>query len=139
MTVSREELLRYYESLNDEALLDLYLSGELTPLAVGVAGDELLRRGIEHPEPSKDAMVPRDTPFQRDLVMLTRLWTPMEAEMLRARLHAEGVNAFVADAQIVQTTALMPIAFGGVRVMVPESQLELAKEILKGVEAEQQT
>lgn len=136
MTVTREELSEYYKSLDDEALLDLYLSGELTPLAQGVASDELRRRGINHAELSKDAGAPKGTTPRRDLVMLTRLWTPIEAEMLRARLHAEGVNAFVFDAQIVQTTALMPLAFGGVRVMVPASQLDLAQEILRGIQAE---
>ena len=52
--------------------------------------------------------------------------------MLQARLELEGVPAVVTDTQIAQN--LVPLAVGGVRVLVPESYLPRAREIALGVE-----
>jgi hypothetical protein len=144
MTVTRQSLSEYYESLNDEALRDLFHSGELTALAQEVAGTELQRRGIsiqsaltptKEPPRDEEAAKELDERGEGKLVLLAQLWTAAEAEMLRGRLNAEGVDAIIADAQVVQTTAMMSLAFGGVRVLVPESQLERARDIVKAVEA----
>src|SRR5579863_1344195 len=137
MTVTRQSLVEYYASLNDEELRRLLDSGELTALAKEVAADELRRRGIdvaaaEGDEPPTEEGSPTEgaETGKGDLVLLARYASPMEAEMVRGRLAAEGLLAFVADAHIVQMTGLMSQAFGGVRVLIPESQLARAREIL---------
>lgn len=64
-----------------------------------------------------------------DLVEVARFLTPTEAYILQGRLLADGVPAVVADAGLVQTNALLAIAVGGVRVMVPASFRSAAGEI----------
>jgi hypothetical protein len=116
MTITRQSLSEYYERLNDEALCDLFHSGELTALAQEVAGAELQHRGINIEgaiAPIKESL--RDEEVAKELeergegklVVLARLGTSTEAEMLRGRLNAAGVNAIIADAEIVQMTAIM--------------------------------
>jgi hypothetical protein len=69
-----------------------------------------------------------------DLVLIARFFTPVEAQMLQSRLQAEGVPAVVADAQTVGVNPLLTMALGGVRVLVPESDFERAREIVSAIE-----
>jgi hypothetical protein len=139
MTVSRQSLADYYARLTDDELRRLLDSGELTSLAVEVAGEELRRRGIEVSDVTgEEPPMEQDEAGSVNLVLLARFLSPMEAEMARGRLTAEGVDAVIADAQIVQMAALMSLAFGGVRVLVPEPQLARALEILKAIGAGEQ-
>jgi Putative prokaryotic signal transducing protein len=137
--VTRQSLAEYYDRLNDDELQRLFHSGELTSLAMEVATEELRRRGIDvagaesEGPPSEEEGPPteRDETSSGGLVLLARYASPMEAEIVCARVAAEGVFAVVADAHIVQMTGLMSYAFGGVRVLVLKSQLAQAREILE--------
>jgi hypothetical protein len=53
--------------------------------------------------------------------------------MLQSRLEIEGVPAVIADANMVQVYPLLSVAVGGVRVLVPDSYLERAREIAAAV------
>jgi hypothetical protein len=75
------------------------------------------------PEPAPEPEI------EGDLVEVARLLDPVEAEMLRGRLEAEGVPAMVADTHAAHM--LFRSLIGGVRVLVPEAGLERAREILK--------
>jgi rubredoxin len=55
---------------------------------------------------------------------------PEEAHLLRMRLEAGGVTAFVQDEYMVQMDWLYSNAIGGVRVQIAEEDVEAAKEIL---------
>src|SRR5439155_6590333 len=55
-------------------------------------------------------------------------WRGMEAELIRIRLQNEGILCSLDNQAIAQTYSNM---LGGVRVQVPEDQLEAAREILK--------
>ena len=55
--------------------------------------------------------------------------------MLKACLESNGVDATVADAHLVQANEFLTTAVGGVRVLVPDAQLERAQEILRAYEA----
>jgi len=66
-----------------------------------------------------------------DWLMVARCLDPTEAHLLRACLEAAGLDAMVADANLVQTHSLIAVAVGGARVMVPEAQLEHAKAVLE--------
>lgn len=63
---------------------------------------------------------------------------PEEAHMLRLRLQAGGVPAFIQDENMVQTDWLYSNAIGGVRVQIDEDDEDRANEILQdpGIEGE---
>src|SRR5271165_2356314 len=128
MDVTPESLAEKFRLYSDEELLELFRSGDLTEMAQSIAHIELASRRIDpgppappvspapdqQPEPEPDP----EPVVQGDLVMVARMLNPIEAEMLRGRLEAEGVPAMVADTLAYQTNALK-LAIGGVRVMVP--------------------
>jgi len=145
MTVTRESLLDRFQPLNDEELLGLFRSGELTDLANDVAAEELRRRGVDVAKPATEphtASAREDASGSEDeapsgggdLVLIARLFTPIEAHMLQSRLEAEGVPAVVTDGHIVGVNPLLTMAVGGVRVLVPESDVERAREIMRAIE-----
>lgn len=61
----------------------------------------------------------------------TEVW---EAHILRARLEAEGVIAIVADQHLIGANWFYSNALGGVRVQVPVSQLDTARQVLSALE-----
>ena len=56
---------------------------------------------------------------------------PEEAHLLRMRLEAGGVAAYILDENMVQMDWAYSNAIGGVRVQIAEEDVEDAKEILK--------
>ena len=133
MAVTAHSLLEQYQLLNDSELLAEFHSNELTTLAKSVAGEELQRRGIDVAQPVIEQAAEDDASPEKDLVMVARLSTPAEAEMLRGRLEVEGVPAIVVDAHTVQALALFALAVGGVRVLVPASYADRAMAIVRKV------
>jgi hypothetical protein len=69
-------------------------------------------------------------PSDGDLCIVARYYIPTEAHIVRGCLTAARIPAIVVDDNLVQTNALLTAAVGGVRVMVPESYLQQAKEII---------
>lgn len=55
---------------------------------------------------------------------------PEEAHLLRLRLGAGGVDAYVQDENMIQMNWLYSDAIGGVRVQIAEDDLEAAREIV---------
>jgi Putative prokaryotic signal transducing protein len=143
MTPTRESLLERFQLLSDEELLALFQSGDLIDTAREVAAAELWQRGVDLAKPAADAQAPSEDTFASadegtlvsgDLMLIARVFTPIEAHMLQSRLEAEGVPAVVADAHIVQANPFLTMAVGGVRVLVPESHAEQAREIMRAIE-----
>ena len=66
------------------------------------------------------------------LITVARFREPWEAHMLRGRLEAEGIPASVAHEFVIAVDWLLSNAIGGVRVQVPLSCTEDAKEIEAG-------
>jgi Putative prokaryotic signal transducing protein len=65
------------------------------------------------------------------LRICTRFLLPLDAEIFAARLQAEGIDARVMDADTLYVNgAVGSLGMGGVRVMVPESQLADAQRVL---------
>lgn len=54
--------------------------------------------------------------------------------MLRGCLQAEGIPATLGDAQTIQTDALLTVALGGIRVMVPAPIAEAARSTVDAFE-----
>ena len=73
-------------------------------------------------------------PPSGELVTVTRLFNSLEAEMLRGCLKAEGIPATLGDAQTIQTDALLTVALGGIRVMVPGPFAEAARSTVDAFE-----
>jgi hypothetical protein len=135
MDVTPESLAEKFRLYDDDELLELFRSGGLTEIAQSIARVELASRGIDparlaapsSPLPDADP----EPAVEGDLVMVARLYNPLEAEMLRGRLESEGVPAMVADTQTAQVNPFYKLAIGGVRVMVPEAYLAQAREIVR--------
>lgn len=70
-----------------------------------------------------------------DFVRVATCNTPTEAYLLRGVLESAGLAPQVADANIVQANNWMTPAMGGVRVLVPASQVAAAKQAMAEFEA----
>ena len=66
----------------------------------------------------------------RDLLVVAKYLVPTDAYVVQGCLAASGIPAVVADANHVQADLLIAPALGGVRVLVPESFLPQARDIL---------
>lgn len=60
---------------------------------------------------------------------------PIEANILKARLEAEGIAAFVFDEHLIRMNWLYSNALGGAKVKVHEDRVEAAEEIIQAIEA----
>ena len=58
-----------------------------------------------------------------------RFWAPSEAYLFAGRLRAEGIVAFTAGDQHVSNNWMAAIALGGVRVQVPNDEIEHARDV----------
>lgn len=67
------------------------------------------------------------------LVTIATFGLPVEAHIARSKLESEGIDAIVADDNIVSINWLYSSAVGGVKLQVPESQALRAREILDAV------
>jgi hypothetical protein len=138
MSVTRQTLVDHFRLLSDEDLLAQFQSGELTEMAKEVAGSELTGRNIDCSEPGVESLLDETSAEDDaavdtgDLELVARYATAAEAYMLQGRLEQEGVPAIVADALTAQN--LVPLATGGVRVLVPEAYLSRAREIASAIE-----
>ncbi|MBW8312902.1 MAG: DUF2007 domain-containing protein [Rhizobium sp.] len=134
MTVSTRDLERRYRNMPDEEVVAYCRSGTLLPAALEVARAEARRRGLDI-ESDMDAGDPDDFPPPGDLVTVARFLTVIEAQVLEARLLAEGIGASVTDAHQFQAMQGFNVSLQSVRVQVPEFQVALAQQVLAAVEA----
>lgn len=65
------------------------------------------------------------------MITIATFSKPEEAHLLRMRLEANGIPAFVQDENLVQMDWLYSNAIGGVRVQIYEEDIPQAKELLK--------
>jgi hypothetical protein len=70
------------------------------------------------------------------LEVCARFLLPLEAQIFAARLAAEGITARVMDSNSLYSDGFVAgLGSGGIRVMVPRSQMEAAKRVLAAVNA----
>ena len=125
-------LMQTFCEMSDGELIERWSSGRLSEIAVAVARRELARRKLavsefveaklRNEEESADSGVSLQT--------VARSLDPLEVEMLRARLQAEGITAFAVDQGINQINALYSIAVGGIRLMVASEHAHQARQII---------
>jgi hypothetical protein len=133
-------LTETFRGYSDEYLRERILSGALTELAVSVAQQELKSRGLEAPPPPPPESAEDDATFEapaEEFVTVARILNPLTAQILQARLAAEGVRAVLGDANMAQTYNLIAIAIGGAKIRVPRSQVAAANEILAAIRSGQ--
>ncbi|HEX9952292.1 MAG TPA: DUF2007 domain-containing protein [Rubricoccaceae bacterium] len=65
------------------------------------------------------------------LVTIATFGPPFEAEIARGHLESEGIEAVVADGDLVMANWMYSAAIGGVKVLVPESDAGRARSILE--------
>lgn len=58
-----------------------------------------------------------------------------EAQIIKGRLEAENINVFLADEYTVDTDPLVSNAIGGVKLQVYTEQTEMAKDIIRAIDA----
>ncbi|CAG4885186.1 conserved protein of unknown function [Georgfuchsia toluolica] len=133
---NRDELTKYFAGLADDYLLETFESGTLTPLAFEIAEAELSRRGIPHP-----SSLPVEEEIKSDdgdpvhLETIARSFKSQRLEILRARLEAEGIPAFVMDGNMNQAFSVASPALGGARLQVPRQYVTQAKEIIAAIDS----
>ena len=122
-----ERLRRTFSELADEELLRRCTSGGLTELAQSIAMAEVLARGLTLPPKPPPARQPE---YQGDWVIVAEYLSFAEVHILRSLLQGAGIPAEVADAQLVQTDALLIPALRGARLRVPATRLAEAQEVM---------
>lgn len=111
-------------------------SGNLTELAQDVAASELRQRGVEFQQlPRAQEPAPDPEPSVSGFTTVYRTMSLSEAQLLRARLAAEGFPPYVADEHTVQTDQLLAPAMGGFKVRVPTEMADAARQLLSQIQA----
>jgi hypothetical protein len=129
MGPSRSSLVETFRELTDDELVSRCTSGELTDFAPSIALEELRARGLELP---RDPPVPQqpEQGYLGDWVTVAKYLSYTEVHILRSCLEAAGVPAEVADAQLVQTDALLTPAMRGASVRVPANYAGVARKVI---------
>ncbi|WP_055142971.1 putative signal transducing protein [Jiulongibacter sediminis] len=65
-----------------------------------------------------------------EMIILTSYTYPHEAQVAKLKLDAEGIHSYLKDELTVQAQHFLSPAFGGVKLMVKQEDLELAKKHL---------
>ena len=91
---------------------------------------------LPYPAPGRATSQSRadEEPPHGDFVTVTRVFNSLEAEMLRGCLEAESIPAMLGDAQTIQTDTLLTVALGGIRVMVPATFADAARQTVEAFE-----
>jgi hypothetical protein len=135
---SRESLIEYFAGLADDYLRETLASGTLTAAAAAVAGAELDRRGLARPATAAPAAAADSEPISAEdatLVTVARSLGGQRLEILRARLQAEGIPAFVMDGNTNQAYSLISIAMGGARLQVPRRHEAEARQLISLIQS----
>ena len=121
MEIEPEEIKRTYAEMSDEGLLSINRN-DLTELAQPYYDAEIAERGLHH-ESSSD--VETDAGHE-ELVVVETFVSPEEAALGRALLRSAEIPAYLENELTSAWTGI-----GGLRLMVPKSVFEQAKEILE--------
>ncbi len=121
MKIEPEDIRRAYAEMSDEGPLSIN-QNDLTELAQQYYDAEIDGRGLHH-ELSSD--VERDADHE-ELVVVDTFVSPEEAALGRALLRSAEIPAYLENELTSAWTGI-----GGLRLMVPRSVFEQAREILE--------
>ncbi len=68
-----------------------------------------------------------------DLVVIASVSQPIEADLIKARLEADGIPVFLKDYETINANWLYSNLLGGVKIVVREDDAARAKQILDEV------
>lgn len=68
-------------------------------------------------------------------VIVARYFDPIEAQIARGLLLAEGIEAYVGDDQTALANWEWRLAIGGTKLRVPAAQAQRARDVLKAMDA----
>jgi hypothetical protein len=91
--------------------------------------EELRTRGLELPAPAPAQVEPAPE-YLGDWVIVARYLGYQEVHLQRAVLEGSGIPAVVADAELMQTDALLAPALRGASLRVPAAYAGQAREVL---------
>ena len=89
------------------------------------------------PDPGVETTAGADDAADDALVTLARYHFQEQANLLRGRLLADGIPAFVTNAHTTQALGYLRLAHGGVRVMVPAAREAAAREVIQALDSGQ--
>jgi hypothetical protein len=72
--------------------------------------------------------------FPNDLVTIARFYYLYEAELLAAKLEAEGIEAFIPDAMTISMDPFLANTIGGIRVQIRQADAQQARTVLAVVQ-----
>jgi hypothetical protein len=132
MSNPRRDLTETFREMSNAELVDRWLEGNLTELAIEVALAEFSRRGIQAPAiaPPQNGDDQTGNGDTVAFVTVARSLIPSNLHILCARLEAEGIAAFVVDDNITRMNSLWAVAVGGARLLVPREDAAEAKRII---------
>ncbi len=122
MQIDPEEFRRHYDSLSDEALLEID-SDELVDVARQCYEEELARRGIAFE--TEPVVAPAESEIHDEWVLAATYLTAEEANMAHAMLESAAIPARLASNNTSAWSGT-----GELRLMVPPEFLEEAEIIL---------
>lgn len=142
MNIPKEELVARFRELADEELVRRVEGGTLTELARQVAEEEMRTRGLvlttdDLDDADKDVMDELAAGMEVEeveLVTIAKFDNPVEANVLRACLDANGVFAHVWGEHLGVANVFLSTGSGGVRVQVRSDQVDEARELMAAIE-----
>jgi hypothetical protein len=140
--IDRARLVERFRDMSDEELL-ANMRNELTDVARELAVAEATRRGLDLPQAGAEKDTENAEPRievpegHGPLKLCARYLNPINAQVLAACLESHGLSAVVMDANTIFAAGVLfnSLPRGGVRVMVPESQLDAALKIRAAYDA----
>lgn len=132
MDVTAEDFRRHYESLSDEALLDIDTE-ELVELARNCHADEVARRGLDDAPPDDEEAAGGGEPLpaaQEELTCITEYDSHDEADLARGLLEAAEIPASLeSEPGVVRLMVAASLAKQALAMLVsPLSDEELAAQ-----------
>lgn len=77
---------------------------------------------------------PKNPDQNVDLKELIRVWGPVEAEIIKNLLESEGIPCFFKGLMLQTIYPFSADGLGEIKILVPEKDLERAKDLLKNLE-----
>jgi hypothetical protein len=78
----------------------------------------------------KDYRALQEARSHDDFITVATFWNPAEAHVVRSRLEAEGIRAYLADEMTVTMDWLLSNAIGGIKLQVAEKDAARALRVL---------
>ncbi len=126
-------LARVFAGMSDGELLERWSGGCLSEAAIGLAGAEFLRRGVEVPDYVAWAPPPRpaaeDGPDSMEEVARSE-WLG-HLQVLRARLEGEGIASMIVNEHTNRMGPQFSNVAGGARLLVPSRRAAEAKVLIE--------